>query len=139
MSRPSWDKYFMEIAKQVSTRSTCARKNVGAVIVKDKQILSTGYNGSISGLDHCDDAGHLIEDGHCIRTVHAEANAIIQAAKHGIAIDGSYIYVNASPCFSCFKMIANAGIKHIFYNEFYREPRIFDLAGKLNIGLTQID
>ena len=77
MDRPTWDKYFMEIAKQVATRSTCERKQVGAVIVRDKNILSTGYNGSIRGLSHCDEVGHLMENGHCVRTIHAEINACL--------------------------------------------------------------
>lgn len=137
-SRPSWDQYFMNIAEQVATRSTCSRKHVGAVIVKNRQILSTGYNGSISGLGHCDDEDHMIEDGHCVRTIHAEANAIIQAAKHGIAIDGSNIYVTASPCFSCFKMVANAGINKIYFKEFYRDNRIFDTAKAIGIELIHL-
>lgn len=136
--RPSWDKYFMDIAEQISKRSTCPRKNVGAIVVKDKQILSSGYNGSISGLDHCDEAGHLMEDGHCVRTIHAEANAIIQAAKHGVSIDSSSIYVTASPCFSCFKLIANAGIKKIIFKEFYRDQRIFDLSATIGIELIHL-
>jgi len=96
--RASWDDYFMNIAREVSTRSTCDRKFVGSVIVRDKSILATGYNGSIRGLPHCDEEGHLMEDGHCVRTVHAEANAIVQAARHGARIDGATIYVTASPC-----------------------------------------
>ena len=100
----------MNIARQVATRSTCPRKHVGAVIVRDRTILSTGYNGSIRGLPHCSDVGCLMEDGHCVATVHAEANAIIQAAKNGVAIDGAEIYTTASPCWPCFKLIANSGL-----------------------------
>ncbi len=96
--RASWDEYFMNIAREVSTRSTCDRKFVGAVIVRDKCILATGYNGSIRSLAHCDEEGHLMEDGHCVRTVHAEANAIVQAARNGVGIDHASIYVTASPC-----------------------------------------
>ena len=138
--RASWDQYFMNIAKVVASRATCDRKHVGAVIVRDKTILSTGYNGSVRGLSHCDDDGHMMEDGHCVRTLHAEANAIIQAAKHGSCIDNSDIYVTASPCWPCFKSIANAGIRRIVYGEFYRDPRIFEIAEKLHIeliGLTE--
>ncbi|PIN70444.1 deaminase, partial [Candidatus Woesearchaeota archaeon CG11_big_fil_rev_8_21_14_0_20_57_5] len=83
-------------------------------------ILSTGYNGSVRGLPHCDESGHDMEDGHCVRTVHAEANAIVQAAKNGVAIDSAEIYITASPCWNCFKLIANAGIKTIYFGEFYR-------------------
>lgn len=136
--RASWDEYFMKIAIQAATRSTCDRKHVGAVIVKDKTILSTGYNGSIRGLPHCDDIGHMMENGHCIATVHAEANSIIQAAKNGTAIDGADIYVTASPCWNCFKLIANSGIKRICYLEFYRDERIITTAEQANIVLEQI-
>ena len=108
--RVSWETYFMNIAREVATRSTCDRKHVGAVIVRDKTILSTGYNGSIKGLPHCDEAGHEMVEGHCVRTTHAEANAIVQAAKNGVKIDSAEIYVTASPCYNCFKLIANSGI-----------------------------
>lgn len=137
-TRVSWDEYFMRIAQQVSTRSTCDRKHVGAVIVRDKTILSTGYNGSIRGLPHCDDVGHLMENNHCVATVHAEANAIIQAAKNGTAIDGADIYVTASPCWSCFKLIANSGIRRVIYWEFYRDERILEVAHLAGIELKQV-
>jgi len=133
--RASWDEYFMAIAREVATRSTCDRKHVGAVIVRDKMILTTGYNGSIRGLGHCDDEGHLMEDGHCVRTVHAEANAIVQAACNGVRVDGADIYVTASPCFGCFKLIANAGLKRIVFGEFYRDNRIYQLSEQLGIQL----
>ena len=138
MARASWDEYFMNIAREVATRSTCERKHVGAVIVRDKTILSTGYNGSVRGLPHCDEVGHLIVDGHCVRTIHAEMNAIIQAAKNGTAIAGAAIYVTASPCWSCFKSIANAGIARIVYAEFYRDERIFETSRDLGIALVEI-
>ncbi len=136
--RASWDEYFMRIALQAATRSTCDRKHVGAVIVRDKIILSTGYNGSIRGLPHCDDVGHMMENGHCVATVHAEANAIIQAARNGTAIDGADIYITASPCWNCFKLIANSGIRRIFYLEFYREDKVLTVAGEAGIELKQI-
>jgi dCMP deaminase len=103
--------------------------------MRDKLILTTGYNGSVRGLPHCDDDGHLLEDGHCVRTIHAEANAIVQAARNGVRIDGADIYVTASPCFGCFKLIANAGLKRIVYGEFYRDERIFVLSEALGIKL----
>jgi dCMP deaminase len=137
-SRASWDEYFMNIARAVATRSTCARKHVGAVVVREKVILSTGYNGSVRGLAHCDEVGHMIEDGHCVRTIHAEANAIIQAATHGTRIEEGAIYVTASPCWSCFKMIANAGIQRIVFGEFYRDERIFEVARELSIELIHL-
>lgn len=135
-ARASWDEYFMNIAKEVATRSTCDRKHVGAVIVRDKSILATGYNGSVRGLGHCDDEGHLMEDGHCVRTVHAEANAIVQAARNGMRIDGASITVTASPCWGCFRLIANAGIVRIVFGEFYRDPKIFDVSQALGIELV---
>jgi dCMP deaminase len=135
-SRANWDEYFMRIALQVATRATCDRKHVGALIVRGKNILATGYNGSIGGLGHCDEEGHMLEDGHCVRTIHAEANAVIQAARNGVRIEGAGIYVTASPCFSCFKLIANAGLRRIVYGEFYRDQRIFDFAQALHIELV---
>lgn len=135
-ARASWDEYFMNIAREVATRSTCDRKHVGSVIVRDRSILATGYNGSIRGLGHCDDEGHLMEEGHCVRTVHAEANAIVQAARHGMRIDGADIYVTASPCWGCFRLIANSGIMRIVFGEFYRDQRIFEFSQKLGIELV---
>src|SRR3989338_8874653 len=136
--RANWDEYFMNIAKEVSSRSTCDGKFVGAVIVRDKTILSTGYNGSIRKLEHCDEAGHMMENDHCVATIHAEANAILQAAKNGVCIDGATIYTTASPCWICFKMIANAGLRRICFGEFYRDKRIFDIAGKVGIELVDL-
>ena len=133
--RASWDEYFMNIARVVSSRSTCDRKFVGAVIVRDKTILSTGYIGSIRGMPHCTEVGHMMEDNHCVATIHAESNAILQAAKNGVSIDGASIYVTASPCWNCFKQVTNSGIRRIIYGEFYRDSRIFDVAGKLGVEL----
>lgn len=138
-SRSSWESYFMQIALKVATRSTCKRKHIGAVIVRDKTILSTGYNGSIRKLPHCDDVGHMIEGDHCVRTIHAEANAIAQAAKNGTNIDDSEIYISASPCWSCFKLLINAGIKKIIYGEFYRDDRIFEAAKQAEVELKFCD
>ncbi|MEZ5063506.1 MAG: dCMP deaminase family protein [bacterium] len=136
--RVSWDEYFMNIARQVATRATCDRKSVGAVIVRDKTILSTGYNGSIRGLPHCSEVGHLMEDGHCVRTVHAEANAICQAARNGVRIEGADIYTTASPCWSCFRLIANSSIRRIYYGEFYRDRRSLDVARELGLELVDL-
>jgi dCMP deaminase len=136
--RASWDEYFMAIAVQVATRATCDRKHVGAVLARDRSILATGYNGSIRGLEHCDEVGHMMEDGHCVRTIHAEANAVIQAATHGTRIEGASIYVTASPCWNCFKMIANAGLKRVVFGEFYRDERIFTVAQDLGIELLHL-
>jgi len=137
-TRVSWDQYFMNIAQVVASRSTCPRKFVGAVIVRDKTILSTGYNGSIRGMPHCSEDGHMMENDHCVATIHAEANAIIQAETNGVMIDGGTIYVPASPCWNCFKQIANAGIRRIVYGEFYRDERIFSVAERLAIDLLHV-
>ena len=134
--RKDWDEYFMNIATQVATRSTCDRKHVGAVIVREKMILATGYNGSLRGLEHCDEVGHLMQDGHCVRTVHAEANAMVQAARNGVRTEATCIYVTASPCFACFKLIANGGIVRIVFGEFYRDERIFSFSAQLGIELV---
>jgi dCMP deaminase len=136
--RASWDEYFMSIAQVVATRSTGPRKYVGAVIVRNRTILSTGYNGSIRGMPHCSDVGHMMEDGHCVATIHAEANAIIQAARNGVMIEGATNYVTASPCWSCFKQLANAGVTRICYGEFYRDDRIFDVAQQIGIELVHV-
>ncbi len=138
-ARMGWDRYFMAIASVVATRSTCDRRFVGAVIVKNRTILSTGYNGSIRGLPHCSELGHMMEGGHCIATIHAEANAIIQAARHGIPIDGATLYVTASPCWGCFKMLMNAGIGRIVYGETYGESRVFETARRLGVAVHSID
>ena len=136
--RVDWHTYFMNIARQAATRSTCDRKHVGAVIVRDKTILSTGYNGSIRGMPHCDDVGHVMASGHCVATVHAEANAIIQAAKNGVRIDGAELYTTASPCWDCFKLTANAGIGTIYYGEFYRDERSIEVASQIGIKLIDL-
>jgi dCMP deaminase len=136
--RVSWDRYFMNLAVQAATRSTCPRKSVGAVIVRDKAVLATGYNGSLRGLPHCTEVGCLMESDHCVRTVHAEANAILQAARHGVRIDGAEIYVTASPCWDCFKLIANGGITRIHYGEFYRDERIREYAREARIELVHL-
>lgn len=136
--RASWDDYFMAIARVVSSRSTCDRKFVGAVVVRNRTILSTGYNGSIRGLPHCSETGHMMENGHCVGTIHAEVNAILQAARNGVMIDGSSLYVTASPCWNCFKAAANSGIVRICFGEFYRDERIFEVAARASIELVHI-
>ncbi len=138
MTRVDWHTYFMNIARQAATRSTCDRKHVGAVIVRDRTILSTGYNGSIRSMPHCDDVGHLMENDHCVATVHAEANAILQAAKNGVRIDEADIYTTASPCWNCFKLIANAGLRTVYFGEFYRDRRSIEIASQLGIELVDL-
>lgn len=118
--RIPWDQYFMSQSQILSTRSTCTRLAVGATIVRDKRIIAGGYNGSVSGETHCIDEGCYMEDGHCVRTIHAEMNAILQCAKFGVSTDGAEIYVTHFPCLSCTKAIIQAGIKKIHYLYNYR-------------------
>ena len=122
--RPDWDSYFMKIAFAVSERSTCERAYVGCVLVRDKRILTTGFNGSPSGQPHCDEVGHLMVDGHCVRTIHAETNAIIQAALHGVSTRDSICYVTHFPCMNCSKALVNAGITRLVYSVAYRQDTI---------------
>lgn len=138
--RKSWDHYFMDIAQTVATRATCTRKHVGAVIVRDRNLLATGYNGSLPGQPHCDevpDEVHVV-NGHCDLAMHAEANAICQAAKHGTSVSGASIYVTASPCWPCFRLIVSSGIQRIVFGEMYRDPRITSLARASGIELVDL-
>jgi dCMP deaminase len=127
--RPSWDDYFLELGNAASKRATCDRGKSGCVIVRDKQVLTTGYVGSPSGLPHCDDVGHLMkkviqENGkvseHCVRTVHAEQNAICQAAKRGVSIEGATLYQRMTPCRTCAMMLINCGIKRVVCERRYQ-------------------
>lgn len=140
--RPTWDAYFLEIANTVATRATCDRGRSGCVIARDKQILVTGYVGSPRGLAHCDDVGHLLktvthEDGrtsqHCMRTVHAEQNAICQAARLGIALEGATLYCRMTPCRTCAMLIINCGIVRVVCERKYHDgadsERMFSQAG----------
>ena len=138
--RKNWDEYFLSIAGKVAERSTCSRKQVGCVLVRDRAILSTGYGGSIRGLPHCTDVGCEIgPDGGCKRTIHAEVNSVAQAAKHGTCIDGATAYVTLSPCYDCFKMLVNSGIKNIVFDEAYRIPLDPDMVAKCGVSLKQIE
>ncbi|MBI4135917.1 cytidine/deoxycytidylate deaminase family protein [Candidatus Uhrbacteria bacterium] len=119
--RPDWDDYFMSIARIVAMRGTCDRLHAGAVLVKQKRIISSGYNGSPPGLKHCDDVGHLLEEGHCIRTIHGEHNAILQAATiPGASTEGATMYTKYNPCMHCSKYVVAAGIKRVVVGKLYR-------------------
>ena len=137
--RIKWDQYFMMQAVLLASRSTCERLSVGAVIVRDKRIIAGGYNGSVAGDDHCIDVGCYLEDGHCVRTIHAEMNAILQCAKFGESTDNAEIYVTDFPCLQCTKMLFQAGITKINYLRNYHNN---DYAQKLislkNIELNKI-
>uniref|UniRef100_A0A7C3J6W4 dCMP deaminase family protein n=1 Tax=candidate division WOR-3 bacterium TaxID=2052148 RepID=A0A7C3J6W4_UNCW3 len=146
--RPSWDEYFMEITKLVASRATCLRRKVGAIIVKDRHILSTGYNGPPKGVKHCDELGGCLRDKLNIpsgermelsRAVHAEQNAIIQAAKLGINIEGADMYVTNQPCFICAKMIINAGIKRVIINEGYPDKYAYEILKEANVELIVLN
>lgn len=135
--RPTWDEYFMGIARQVAERSTCLRASVGAIIVRDKRILTTGYNGAPTGLAHCQEAGCIIKDDHCIRSLHAEQNAIIQAALHGVSTEGATIYVTHQPCNTCAKMIINAGLKRVIYAGEYPDELARDFLAEAGVEVVR--
>ena len=145
--RPSWDQYFMTITRQVAERSTCLRAKVGAVIVRDRSILATGYNGSPAGMPHCIEVGCLIyesrtPDGeieqNCWRTIHAEINAITQAARNGAAIRDADIYVTHTPCIHCLKVLINTGIRSVHYGREYKLHTVRELLQHAAIKLVQV-
>ncbi len=145
MKRPTWDQYFTEITRLVSTRSTCIRRHVGAILVKDRNILATGYNGVPSGISHCADAGCIREQlnvpsgerHELCRGLHAEQNAIIQAAKHGVNIDGATLYCTTMPCVICTKMLINAGIKRVIFDDGYADELAIKMIAESGIDVVQ--
>lgn len=149
MSRPSWDEYFLNLMQEVGKRGTCDRGRSGCLIVKDKRILSTGYVGSPSGIEHCDEIGHQIkktvhENGsvsqHCVRTAHAEMNAICNAARHGTAIEGSTLYCKMEPCYTCAKAIINAGIVRVVAeNKYHAAQDTRDIFAQAGIKLEVVN
>jgi dCMP deaminase len=144
VARPNWPEYFMKMAHLTAERSTCDRKHVGAVIVRANRVLTTGYNGSLKGQPHCDDVGHdlvKLADGseNCVRTVHAELNAISHAARYGVSLAGAELYVNTLPCWNCFKAVVSAGIERIIFDADYRpDPRVAKNAQDMSIVLLPI-
>ncbi len=145
-SRPSWDHYFMDIASLVARRTTCLRRAVGAAIVKDKRILTTGYNGAPGGIRHCAEVGCIREQlkvpsgqrHELCRGIHAEQNAIIQAAYHGVSIKDATVYCNTQPCSICAKMIINAGIRKIIYQSGYADDMASQMLGEAGIEVIQM-
>jgi len=146
--RLSWEQYFMTITRQVAERSTCTRAKVGAVIVRDKSILATGYNGAPAGMPHCTDVGCLIYESttpngeieqNCFRTIHAEMNAIAQAAKNGSTIKDASIYITHTPCIHCLKVLVNTGIKNILYEKPYKLHTLEELLKYTQVDLHKID
>ncbi len=146
MSRPSWDQYFMSMAELASTRSTCMRRKVGAVLVKNRRIISTGYNGAPAGHQHCQDIGCLREQlnvpsgekHELCRGVHAEQNVIIQAAVHGIPVAGASLYCTTQPCSICAKMIINAGIKKVYFKKGYDDPLSLEMFAQAGVELIRL-
>jgi dCMP deaminase len=145
--RPTWDQYFMTITRQVAERSTCLRAKVGAVIVRDRSILATGYNGAPAGMPHCLDVGCLLyesrtPDGeveqNCWRTIHAEINAIAQAARNGATIRDADIYVTHTPCIHCLKVLINTGIRRVYYGREYKLHTVRDLMNHASVELVQV-
>lgn len=145
--RPSWDSYFMEMTEVVAKRSTCLRRKVGALLVKDKRVLATGYNGAPSGLMHCEEIGCLREKNNVpsgerhelCRALHAEQNAIIQAALHGISIDGATLYCTHQPCILCTKMIINAGIERVVFKGSYPDELALEMLKEAGVRLEEIE
>ena len=137
--RKSWTSYFMEITEMVATRSTCDRAFVGCTLVnKDNRIVSTGYNGSVAGNPHCDEVGHVLRDGHCIATIHAEMNALLYCAKEGISVKGATAYITHFPCLNCAKALIQAGIAKVVYKHDYRiDDYALELFRKNNIEVLK--
>lgn len=147
-TRPTWDQYFMTITRQIAERSTCNRAKVGALIARDKNILATGYNGSPAGMPHCTDVGCLVYSSttptgeleeNCFRTIHAEINAIAQAAKNGATIRDADIYITHTPCIHCFKVLINTGIRRIFYERVYKLHTLDELLRHTSVELRQVE
>ncbi len=138
--RIDWDQYFMVQAALLASRSTCKRLSVGAVLVRDKRIIAGGYNGSVSGDDHCIDEGCYLRDGHCVRTIHAEMNAILQCARFGMSTDGASLYVTDFPCLQCTKSLLQAGIKEINYiRNYHNDDYAMKLIKLKNVRLRQVN
>jgi len=137
VSRPGWDEYFMEIARTVATRATCPRASVGAVLTRERRILTTGYNGAPRGVSHCSDAGCIMVDGHCLRATHAEANAIVQGALHGVSLEGATAYCTHQPCSGCSKLLISAGVVRIVYRDAYPDPVASMLLAEAKVLLEQ--
>ncbi|MCP0886454.1 ComE operon protein 2 [Ligilactobacillus sp. WILCCON 0076] len=137
--RIPWNQYFMLQAVLLSLRSTCTRLSVGAILVRDRRIIAGGYNGSVSGDAHCIDEGCYLVDGHCVRTIHAEMNAVLQCAKFGVATEGAEVYVTDFPCLQCTKMLLQAGIKKIYYlRNYHNDPYALRLLKLKKIAVQQV-
>lgn len=138
MARPNWDEYFMKLAMLASERATCPRMHCGCVLVKDREVVATGYNGSIPGDAHCEDVGCLVVDNHCVRTNHAEMNAIVQAARKGHIVDGGTAYVTNMPCTTCAKALIAAGIKRVVVFSDYHSTLATDFFAKAKVVIDKV-
>jgi dCMP deaminase len=134
--RPGWDDYFMEIARKVATRATCPRASVGAVIVREHRILTTGYNGAPRGVAHCHEVGCTLINDHCVRATHAEANAVVQGALHGVSLSGATAYCTHQPCINCSKLLISAGIVKIVFDEAYLDRVAGELLAEAGVAMT---
>lgn len=134
-ARPTWDEYFMEIARSVATRATCPRASVGAVLTRDRRILTTGYNGAPRRVGHCTEVGCLMVDGHCLRATHAEANAIVQGALHGVSLEAATAYCTHQPCAACSKLLISAGVRRIVYADAYPDAVSQTLLAEAGVEL----
>ncbi len=139
MKRPEWDEYFLKLAMLASERATCPRMHCGCVLVKDKNVITTGYNGSIPGDEHCDQVGCLIVDNHCVRTVHAEMNALIQAARRGHAVEEASAYITNMPCTTCAKALITAGIKRVIVFSDYHDTLALQFFTKAKVKIDKIN
>jgi dCMP deaminase len=136
-ARPAWDDYFMAITMIVASRGNCDRLHTGAVLVRDKRIIATGYNGAPPGMPTCEEAGHLLEDGHCVRTIHGEHNAILQVARlSGSSTENTTLYTKYSPCIHCTKYIIGAGIKRVVIGKIYRNPQAIEMLKEAKIEVS---
>ncbi len=138
MARASWSEYFMQMSLLVATRSTCPRRSVGAVLVRDHRVIASGYNGSPAGQPHCTEAGCVIESGHCVRTIHAELNALLQCARYGIQTQGVDLYCTDMPCWQCARALVQAGIQRIYYLRPYESPETLELITSTGVQLIRV-
>jgi dCMP deaminase len=136
--RPSWDDYFLQIARTVATRATCPRASVGCVLTRDRRILTTGYNGAPRGVPHCTEVGCMIVHEHCQRATHAEANAIVQGALHGVGLAGATAYCTHQPCVNCTKLLISAGVERVVYEIAYPDPVATVLLAEARVDVVQV-
>lgn len=138
MFRPSWEEYFLRMADLAATRSTCPRRAVGAVLVREHRVIATGYNGSLRGQPHCSEAGCLMVDGHCKRTVHAELNALLHCAVYAASSQGAALFTTSFPCLDCAKAMVQAGITAVYYRDPYPDPHSRQVLADAGVALKRV-